>query len=69
MNNHQFKKARRKLGLSLSELGHILRTDPRTIRRWEADKSCSTARDPNPVASQVMSWMLDGFRPPEWPER
>ena len=68
MDNHQFKKARRELGLTISDLGHILNTDPRTIRRWEADKNCATSRNPNPVASQVMRWMLNGFRPSEWPD-
>lgn len=66
MTADEFKEARRKLGLSLSELGEILNTDPRTIRKWEALHG-NSARNPNPVAAQVMRWMLDGFRPPEWP--
>ena len=60
----EFKSARRKLGLSASELGHILNTDPRTIRRWERDDG---TRPPNHIACRVMGWMLNGYRPPEWP--
>jgi len=66
MTAEEFKQARLKLGLTLSELGVILSTDPRTIRKWEAT-SGTNARTPNPVAARVMSWMLDGFRPPQFP--
>ncbi|MCB1349012.1 MAG: hypothetical protein KDK11_10330 [Maritimibacter sp.] len=69
MTPQQFAAARHSLGLSAAELGQILGTDPRTIRRWEADPETKTARPPNPVACQVLRWMLAGFRPPEWPER
>ncbi len=68
MTADEFKEARHKLGLSLSELGAILNTDPRTIRKWEALHG-NSSRNPNPVASQVMRWLLAGFRPPEWPDR
>lgn len=67
MTPQEFKEARQTLGLTQSQLGRILDTDPSTIRRWEMNVDRSTARPPNPVASQVMRWMLDGFRPPEWP--
>lgn len=67
MTPAEFKQARNTLGLSASQLGAILDTDPRTIRKWEADASHSTARSVNPVAAQVMRWMLAGFRPPEFP--
>lgn len=58
----QFKEARHKLGLSVSQLGAILDTEPRTIRRWE-----DGSRSPNPVAVQVMRWMMQRGRPREWP--
>ncbi|MBP0614299.1 helix-turn-helix domain-containing protein [Jiella mangrovi] len=64
MTPTEFRQARRQLGLSASQLGEILNTDPRTIRRWEQDDE---TRPPNPVAVRVMRWMLEGFRPPEWP--
>ncbi|MGI3169957.1 helix-turn-helix domain-containing protein [Pseudooceanicola sp. C21-150M6] len=67
MSPEEFKEARQKLGLTQSELGRIIDTAPQTIRKWEMDESRSTARSVNPVAAQVMRWLLDGFRPPEWP--
>jgi DNA-binding XRE family transcriptional regulator len=67
MNSHQFKQARRKLGLTQGQLGEILDTAPQTIRKWEMDETRSTARSVNPIAARVMQWMLDGYRPPEWP--
>ncbi len=65
MTPTQFKQARRKLGLSATQLGHILNSDPRTVRRWESEDD---ARPVNPIAMQVMQWMLDGYRPPQWPD-
>jgi DNA-binding transcriptional regulator YiaG len=62
----EFKMARRKLGLSASQLGTILSTDPRTIRKWE---DASGTRPPNPIACRVVEWMLAGYRPPEWPDQ
>ena len=69
MTPEDFKAARRRLGLTQAQLGRILDTAPQTIRKWEAHDGASTARAPNPVAARVMRWMLDGFRPPEFPAR
>jgi len=66
MTSAEFRKARRKLGLSINDLGIILDTDPRTIRRWEDEEQ---ERGPNPVAARALEWMLAGFRPPQWPPR
>lgn len=63
----EFKSARRKLGLTQAQLGLILNTLPQTIRKWEMGECCKTARSVNPIAARVMQWMLDGYRPPEWP--
>ena len=62
MTPEQFRQARRKLGLSQAQLGDLLDTAPRTIRKWETGE-----RSPNPVAVQAMTWFLDGFRPYSWP--
>lgn len=67
MTPAEFKEARRKLGLSQRELGTLLDTSPVTIRKWETDPENSSSRKPNPVASKVMKWLLNGFRPPEFP--
>ncbi|MEP1521995.1 helix-turn-helix transcriptional regulator [Ascidiaceihabitans sp.] len=68
MDHTAFKAARKNLGLTLAELSRILDVDARTIRKWEADENASTGRRPNPVACRAMSWMLDGYRPKEWPK-
>lgn len=61
MTPDEFKQARRELGLTLSELAHILDTDRRTLQRWEADpNSSTTARAPNPIACQVLRWLKSG---------
>lgn len=60
----EFKAARRALGLSPAQLGKILNSAERTVRHWEAENG---TRPPNPIACQVMRWMLNGYRPPEWP--
>jgi DNA-binding transcriptional regulator YiaG len=69
MDAAEFKIARRRLGLTQAELALVLNTTPQTIRKWEAHDQASTARAPNPVAARVMSWLLAGYRPPEWPDR
>ena len=51
MTPTQFKQARRKLGLSATQLGHILNSDPRTVRRWESE---GDARPVNPIALRVL---------------
>jgi len=58
MTPQEFKEARRQLGLSQAELGKILNVNPRTIRKWEHDDG---TRPPNPIACQVLLWMLNGL--------
>lgn len=66
MTPAEFKANRNKLGLSAAELGEIINTDPRTIRKWEHEDG---TRPPNPVAVRVMEWLLAGWRPAQWPDR
>lgn len=66
MTPTEFKEARRKLGLTVSDVANILGVEPRTVRKWEAETG-TNARPPNPTAARVMLWMLDGWRPPQWP--
>ena len=58
MTPQEFKEARRQLGLSQAELGKTLNVNPRTIRKWEHDDG---TRPPNPIACQVLFWMLNGL--------
>lgn len=66
MTPAEFKRARFDLGLSASQLGRIVNSDPRTVRKWESEVD---QRPVNPIAIRVMQWMLDGYRPPEWPRK
>lgn len=58
-----FKDARKALGLSIRDVAHIINSNEKTVRIWER----SEGRGPNPVAARIMIWLLDGYRPPEWP--
>ncbi|MEO0380918.1 MAG: helix-turn-helix transcriptional regulator [Pseudomonadota bacterium] len=69
MTHDEFKAGRKALGLTQAELGAVLDTAPQTIRKWEMPPRNSTARSVNPVAARVMQWMLDGYRPPEFPNK
>ncbi len=60
MNSKQFKQARRELGLTMAGLARILDVNPRTVRKWEAPDTASTARAPNPIACQVLRWLKAG---------
>ena len=62
MTPQEFKTARQTLGLSISELSFVLDIQERTIRKWELD---SDPRPVNPLAAQVMGWMIsDNYEPP-----
>lgn len=58
-----FRAARESLGLSVYQVGAIMHVDPETVQKWEAPG----ARGAPAVAGEVMQWMIDGFRPPEFP--
>lgn len=60
MTGEEFREARQKLGLSINQLSEILDTSPVAIRRWEMDDGRATARNPNPIACQVLRWLADG---------
>lgn len=60
MTGEEFKKARKRLGLTVRELAEILDTNPVTIRKWETPPGKNTARSPNPIACQVLRWIESG---------
>lgn len=65
MTPAEFKQARQSLGLSQSELAAALgmgANGDRTVRKWENGE-----RTPNPIAAQVLKWVVSGYFPPEWP--
>lgn len=60
MTPSEFREARQSLGLTMRQLAKILDIDDRTIRRFEASPGSSTARNPNPIACQVLRWLQSG---------
>ena len=67
MTSNEFKRARQLLGLTQRQLAEVLGTSDVTIRKWEMRDDKSSSRKPNPVASTAMQWMLDGYRPSNFP--
>lgn len=68
MTPHEFGEARRKLGLSCSQLARLLDTDAQTVRRYEMDEDAATARKPAPRVVRLMRAYLAGYRPDDWPQ-
>jgi DNA-binding transcriptional regulator YiaG len=67
MTPAEIDEARRKLGLSVSELARMLDTDQQTVRRWRLDRSASTWRPMPARAVRLLRAYLDGHRPEDWP--
>lgn len=65
MTPDEFRAGRIALGLTHKQLAAILDRDITTVQRWQADGDY--ARKPDPTAARVLRWMMDGYRPPEWP--
>lgn len=69
VDHNEFAEGRRKLRLTIGETARIMNVSERTIRRWEQDPEEGQGRAPSPTAVRIMEWMLDGFRPLQWPTR
>jgi DNA-binding transcriptional regulator YiaG len=67
MTPTQIKEARRKLGLTQSQLAAILDTDPRAVRAMESDPATSKHRKPAPRMMRLLTAYLSGYRPDDWP--
>lgn len=58
----QFKKARVKLGLPISECAAVCNVTPRTVRRWETGAGHGDGCDPHPSACRIMEMELKKTR-------
>ena len=67
MTPAQIKEARRKLGLTQSQLAAMLDTDPRAVRAMESDPATSKHRTPAPRMVRLLTAYLRGYRPDDWP--
>lgn len=68
MTPEEFKAGREKLGLSLRQAAALFRTSQQSLTKWEMPETAKSRTPPSPLAAAVMQWMLDGFRPPEFPK-
>lgn len=59
-----WREAREGLGLTREELAHIIGCHESTITRYE-----NGHRQPDVTACRIMDWLMEGWRPPEWPAR
>lgn len=69
MTPEDFKKARNDLGLSIRQAADIFGVDVSTLKRWESLDGTTASARIHPTAARAMQWLLDGYRPPEWPSR
>lgn len=68
MTPAEFKAGREKLGLSMHQAAAIFCTTKQSLTKWEMPETAKSRIPPSPLACAVMQWMLDGFRPPEFPK-
>lgn len=68
MTSAEFKKARRRLGLSVYEMADVLGVKPNHIRRMETTTNSARARPVMPITERLMIAYLDGYRPADWPQ-
>ena len=66
MTGEEFRQKREALGLTISDLGHIIDVRQDTIRKWEDGRA---KHGPHPTACRVLNWMIAGYCPPEWPQK
>lgn len=59
------REARRKLGLTQSQLAAVLGVDVRTVKGMEADGTGH--RPPRATTARLLQAYLDGYRPADWP--
>lgn len=68
MSPDELRAARRRLGLTQSQLARLLDTDPRAVRAMESAPTTSKHRTPAPRMVRLLIAYLDGYRPPDWPK-
>lgn len=67
MKPHEFKEARRKLGLSLDQMADMLGLQANHVRRLEFPEDSNQRRPVMEQTRRLLHAYLDGYRPPDWP--
>jgi transcriptional regulator with XRE-family HTH domain len=68
MTPKQFKEARRKLGLSVSQMAKALGVSDMQIRRMQIAPDKGSHREVQPTTEKLIRAYLDGYRPKDWPQ-
>jgi transcriptional regulator with XRE-family HTH domain len=63
----QFKEARKRLGLSVSQMAAALGVGDVQIRRMQVDADKESHRPVMPTTEKLIRAYLDGYRPRDWP--
>ena len=69
MTHDELRAARAKLGLEQTRMAAVLAVDLKSYQRWEASPDMAYSREVPPLVARVVQWLLDGFRPPEFPDQ
>ena len=67
MQPDEFKGARERLGLSLSQMADMLGLSVEQVRRMEFPEGASQRRPVMDQTRRLLQAYLDGYRPPDWP--
>ncbi len=67
MDHEAFKRARRKLGLSVNQMADMLGVQPLQVRRMELSPDKSSHRDVQGPVRRLVTAYLEGYRPKDWP--
>lgn len=69
MTHTEFRDAQRRLGLTDSELAHVLGiTNDQHIRRLKSEPGKGHAKPIQPWHVRLIRVYLDGYRPKDWPK-
>ena len=64
----EFKEARRKLGLTVSQAALVLGCGEQHVRRMEIAPGHESARPVNGTMQRLLEAYLAGYRPKDWPK-
>lgn len=67
MSPDEFRAARRRLGLSDSQMATALGVSPTQVRRMEVQVDKSSHRPVSATTAKLVEAYLSGYRPPDWP--
>ena len=67
LSHKKLRKARKTLGLSVSEFAKLLEVDDSSVYKWERNPALVSSRPAPTRVSRLVSAYLSGWRPTDWP--